>query len=321
MKSVLLKPNSWINSLAILVVFILTMGGCVPANHPPNITGLKAKQDVLLPLSSCLIECVASDEDGDELSYEWTASEGKILDVNGATIAWSAPKSEGIYNIMVQVADGDGGEATSSVTITVKNNHPPAINGLKADADWVNPLDSCQIKCDAEDPDGDELSYEWLSSGGDISGTGGTVNWTAPDKVGLWDITVIVTDSYGGEDKRSLAVSVAQNPPPVIDDLVITPKEPKYVKEVSGAYWILKSKTCEIACIATSASGELHYEWLAKGDNSDGGQISGEGSVITWKAPGEADTITITVTVSDTAGLKTSKNAVFQVKTCACAFN
>ena len=321
MKSVLLKPNSWINSLAILVVFILTMGGCVPANHPPNITGLKAKQDVLLPLSSCLIECVASDEDGDELSYEWTASEGKILDVNGATIAWSAPKSEGIYNIMVQVADGDGGEATSSVTITVKNNHPPAINGLKADADWVNPLDSCQIKCVAEDPDGDELSYEWLSSGGDISGTGGTVNWTAPDKVGLWDITVTVTDSYGGEDKRSLAVSVAQNPPPVIDDLVITPKEPKYLKEVSGAYRILKSKTCEIACIATSASGELHYEWLAKGDNSDGGQISGEGSVITWKAPGEADTITITVTVSDTAGLKTSKNAVFQVKTCACAFN
>jgi len=320
MKSVLPKPNSWISSLAILVVFILTMGGCVPANHPPNITGLKAKQDVLLPLSSCLIECVASHEDGDELSYEWLASKGSI-NGNGAAVAWTAPDTEGLYTITVVVTDGNGGEASGSVTITVKNNHPPAINGLKADADWVNPLDSCQIKCVAEDPDGDELSYEWLSSGGDISGTGGTVNWTAPDKVGLWDITVIVTDSYGGEDKRSLAVSVAQNPPPVIDDLVITPKEPQYVKEVSGAYWILKSKTCEIACIATSASGELNYEWLAKGDNADGGQISGEGSVITWTAPGTGDTITITVTVSDIAGLKTSKNAVFQVKTCACAFN
>jgi len=321
MKSVLPKPNSWISSLAILVVFILTMGGCVPANQPPSVTSLEAKQDVILPLSSCLIECVASDEDGDELSYAWTASQGKILDVNGATIAWSAPKSEGIYNIMVKIADGNGGEATGSVTITVKDNHPPAINGLKADADWVNPLDSCQIKCVAEDPDGDELSYEWSASGGDISGTGGTVKWNAPDKVGLWDITVIVTDSYGGEEKRSLTVSVAQNPPPVIEDLLITPKEPKYAKEVSGAYWILKGKTCEIECIATSASGELNYEWVAEGDNTGGGQISGEGSVITWKASSGADTITITVTVSDIAGLKASKNVVFQVKTCACAFN
>ena len=321
MKSVLPKPNSWISSLAILVVFILTMGGCVTANHPPSITGVEAKQDVIFPLSSCLIECVASDEDGDELSYEWSAGEGKILDVSGATVAWSAPKAEGIYNIIVQVADGNGGEVTGSVTIAVKDNHPPAVNGLTADADWINPLDSCQIKCDAEDPDGDELSYEWLSSGGDISGTGGTVNWTAPDKAGLWDVTVIVTDDYGGEDKRSLAVSVSPNPPPVIEDLIVTPKEPKYVKNVSGAYWILKNKTCEIECIATSASGELNYEWLAKGDNIDGSQISGEGSVITWKAPAKIDTITITVTVSDIAGLKTSKNVTFKVKTCACAFH
>ena len=114
---------------------------------------------------------------------------------------------------------------------------------------------------------------------------------------------------------------MAQNPPPVIEDLIVTPKEPKYMKVSSGDYLILKSKTCEIACIATSASSELNYEWLAEGDNTDGGQISGAGSVITWKAPGSGDTITITVTVSDIAGLKASKNVVFKVKTCACAFN
>jgi len=319
MESIVFKLNNWAIVSAFTVVILLA-SGCAMPNHLPSITSLKAKQDMISPLSSCLIECVASDEDGDELSYEWTASEGKILDVNGATIAWSAPKSEGIYNIMVKIADVNGGEATGSVTITVKDNHPPAINGVKADTDWVNPLDSCQIKCDAEDPDGDELSYEWLSSGGDISGTSGTVNWTAPDKAGLWDVTVIVTDSYGGEDKRSLAVSVSPNPPPVIEDLGVTPKEPKYMKVSSGDYLILKSKTCEIECVATSASGGLNYEWLAEGDNTDGGQISGEGSVITWKAPAKSDTITITVTVSDIAGLKASKNVVFKVKTCACAF-
>jgi len=327
MKSVYSKLRSGLSSFVVLVTVLLLIGGCVPANQPatnqpPIITSLKAKQDVLSPLSSCLIECVASDEDGDELSYEWSASKGSI-NGNGAAVAWSAPESEGIYNIGVKVTDGNGGEATGSVIITVKNNHPPTINDLTADTDWVNPLDSCQIKCEAEDPDGDELSYEWLSSGGDISGTGEAVNWTAPDEIGPWDITVTVTDGYGGEDKRLLTVSVAQNPPPVIDDLIVIAEEPKFmdIKESSGDYVILKSKTCEIECIATSASGELNYEWLATGDNTDGGQISGEGSVITWTAPGKSDTITIKVTVSDIVGLKASKNVIFKVKACACAFN
>ncbi len=325
MKSFYSKLRAGLSSFVVLAAVLLLISGCAPANQPPrnqppSITSLKSKQDVLSPLSSCLIECVASDEDGDELSYEWSASKGSI-NGNGATVAWSAPESEGIYNIGVKVTDGNDGEAASSVTITVRNNNTPTITELTADADWVNPLESCQIKCDAEDPDGDELNYEWSASGGDISGTGGAVNWTAPDKVGLWDITVIVTDGYGGQDTRSLAVSVSQNPPPVIEDLIVTPEEPKYMKVSSGVYLILKSKTCEIECIATSASGELNYEWLAEGDNTDGGQISGEGSVITWNAPGKADTITITVTVSAIAGLKASKNVVFKVKTCACAFN
>jgi len=318
MKSVLLKPNSWISSLAILVVFILTMGGCVPANHPPSIIGIEAKQDVISPMSSCLIECVVSDEDGDELSYEWSAREGKILDVNGATIAWSAPKEEGIYNIRVTVADGNGGEATGYVTIIVKNNNPPAITSLAADKDWLNPLDSCVIKCDAEDPDDDELSYEWLCSGGDISGTGGTVNWTAPDKVGLWDITVIVTDGYGGQDKRLLAVSVSQNPPPVIEGLIVTPIGHKYLKEYSGGYKVGKAKSCDIECIVSYANSELVYEW-----SCDGGEISGEGSIITWTAPApdRAVKVTVTVTVSDAYGNTISKSIVFNVVQCsACTF-
>jgi len=78
-------------------------------------------RDVLSPLSSCLIECVASDDDGDELRYEWSADEGKILlsSVGGATVAWSAPESEGEYSIMVKVTDVNGGEVTDSVIINV----------------------------------------------------------------------------------------------------------------------------------------------------------------------------------------------------------
>jgi len=118
------KLSKLIAVFAVLVTVIFLIGGCVLANQPPSIIGLKAKRDVLPPLSSCLVECVASDPDGDELVYKWSASKGNILDVDGATIAWSAPEPEGSYSIMVKVSDGNGGEATNFITITVKKLAP-----------------------------------------------------------------------------------------------------------------------------------------------------------------------------------------------------
>jgi len=314
-----MKLDRFLLNKSILVVIIFLISGCALANHPPVTTNLKAESEVVSPSGVCLIECVASDQDGDELSYEWSAGKGDI-NGEGATVTWSAPESEGIYNIMVRVADGNGGEVTDSITITVRVNHPPTITSLIADADWVTPLSSCRIECNAEDPDGDELSYEWSASGGDISGTGSSVTWTAPEAVGLYNIAVVVTDGYGGEDIKSLTVNVALNPPPIIEDMVVTPKEIKYVKGSSGEYTILKGKSCEIECIVTGVSGELSYEWLASGNKTEGGEISGEGSVITWMAPDKGDKITITVTVSDAGGGIASKSIVFTVKTCACAF-
>ena len=312
--------KKWITSFIVLVIAVFLLGGCSLAKHPPIIRSLKAEPEAVSPSGLCHIECIATDYDGDELSYEWSASKGDI-NGDGAAVNWSAPESEGIYNIMVEVTDGNGGEVTDSITITVRANNPPTITSIIADKDWVTPLGSCHIRCNAEDPDGDELSYEWSADGGDISGTSLNITWTVPEAVGIYTITVVVTDGYGGEDTRLLTVSVSPNPPPVIEDLIVTPKEPKYMKGSSGDYSILKSKTCEIKCIATNASGELNYEWLAKGDNTDGGQISGEGSIISWTAPDKGDTITITVTVSDIAGVNTSKNVVFKVMTCACSFN
>ncbi len=320
MKLAFFKLSKWIVIFAVLLITIFFLGGCSPTNHPPLVTSIEAKQSIVGPLDSCLIECVAWDEDGDELSYEWSAGKGDI-NGDGATVAWTAPETEGIYNIMVRVTDGNGGEATGSVTIEVKDNHPPTIS-LIADADWVTPSSSCRIECDAEDPDGDELNYEWSTDGGDISGTGSVVIWTAPDTEGLYTITVVVSDGYGGEDTGMLTISVAVLRPPIIKELVVTAKEPKYLDVDSGVYRVLKGKSYDIECVAFDPNGdELSYELLASGDKIDGGEISGEGSMITWTAPDGAVEVTVTVTVSDAAGNMVSKSIVFTVETCsACAF-
>jgi predicted secreted protein len=310
------KSNKWIAAFAVLVTVIFLIGGCVPANHLPSIINLKAERDVLSPLSSCLVECVASDPDGDGLVYEWSASKGNILDVDGATIAWSAPESEGIYNITVKVTDGNGGEVTDSITITVRANHPPTITSIIADKDWVTPLGSCHIRCNAEDPDGDELSYGWSADGGDISGTNLVMTWTVPEAAGIYTITVVVTDGYGGEDTRSLTVSVSQNPPPVIEDLIVTPKGHEYLKKDDGGYMVGKAMSCDFECIVSDTSGELVYGW-----SCDDGEISGEGSMVTWTAPDRAVKVTVTVTVSDAYGNMISKSIVLKVVSCSkCTF-
>ena len=288
------------------------------ANHRPAITSLEAEPERVLPSGSCQIAYNASDPDGDELSYSWSASGGEITG-EGATVIWTAPRFEGSYNITVTVTDGRGGEDTDYVIITVRANKSPTITSLIADADWTLPSGSLQVTCDASDRDGDELSYEWTASGGDISGTGTVVNWTAPQEVGTCNVTVVVTDGHGGEDMWSVILSVATGTPPTIEGLIVTAKEPKYLIEITPGYkykvWKTKEYDIEIECIASNTSGELFYEW-----SCTGGEISGAGSRITWTAPGTSGDVTVTVIVSDVAGNRVSKNIVFTVPSCSCAF-
>jgi hypothetical protein len=288
------------------------------ANHRLAITSLEAEPGRVLPSGSCQIVCTASDHDGDKLSYNWSADGGEITG-EGATVNWTAPFSGGSYNVTVTVIDGRGGEVTDYVTMAVRANRPPTINSLVADADWTLPSGSIQVTCDASDRDGDELSYEWTASGGDISGTGAVVNWTAPQEVGTCNVTVVVTDGYGGEDTWSVILSVATGTPPTIEDLIVTAKEPKYLKESSTAgcdYDVWKTKEYYIECVASNTSGQLVYDW-----SCDDGEISGEGSTISWTTPNKTSVkITLTVIVSDAAGNSVGKNIVFHVPSCSCGF-
>jgi len=285
------------------------------ANHRPAITSLEAEPERVIPQGSCQIVCNATDRDGDELSYSWSASEGGITG-EGATVIWTAPRFEGSYNITVTVTDGRGGEDTDYVIIAVRANKSPTITSLIADADWTLPSGSLQVTCDASDRDGDELSYDWTASGGDISGTGAVVNWTAPQEVGTCNVTVVVTDGYGGEDTWSVILSVATGTPPTIEDLIVTAKEPKYLKTTTTGYMVWKTREYDIECIVSDTSGGVFYEWSCYD-----GEISGEGSMITWTAPNKTSVeVTVTVIVSDVAGTRAGKSIVFAVPSCACSF-
>ena len=198
----------WSARLIIPVVVILFIGSCALANQPPVISSFTADEEQVSLSGNCLVRCVVSDPDGDDLNYTWSASGGNISK-EGAVITWTAPEEVGAYTITVRVTDGRGGEATAQVTIDVLINHPPVIDSLVTEALDVIRASPCVIECIASDPDGDELSYAWSASRGGVFGEGAVITWTAPNTYGTYTITLTVTDTRGDEAIESINIVVS----------------------------------------------------------------------------------------------------------------
>ena len=68
--------------------------------------------------TTTVIECIAEDLDGDQLTYIWSSTGGKIHG-EGKEIGWIAPGVKGEYTVNVRVTDGRGGTAEESITFDV----------------------------------------------------------------------------------------------------------------------------------------------------------------------------------------------------------
>ena len=300
--------------IAVAIVLFVASSCTTSTNNQPIITSLEPDPEWATPSGSLQVVCTASDPDGDELSYNWSASAGEVTG-DGDTVTWVAPPSEGSYSVAVVVTDGRGGEVMDYVAITVRTNNPPTIASLTADAEWTTPSGTLQVTCTASDPDGDELSYEWSTSGGDISGTGSVASWSAPQEVGTYSVTVVVRDGYGSSATGLLTVSVLTGQPPIIEALPIT-ADHCYLKAYSGGYYVGKEQVYHIECSVQDTGIELFYEW-----SCTGGELSGEGSLVTWTAPNASVEVTVTVIVSDISGSMTSANITLSVVPCSyCMF-
>lgn len=87
-------------------------------NHQPVIDSLTASPIIVSTDGVSVVTCVASDSDGDTLSYFWSTTGGIILG-SGSQINWTAPSSTGTYIITCTISDGQGGTDQKSVIIEV----------------------------------------------------------------------------------------------------------------------------------------------------------------------------------------------------------
>ena len=75
------------------------------------------------------VNCIASDADNDQLTYEWTAADGSINGY-GSIIQWTAPNISGNYYIFCEVSDGKGGFARDSILMSVRDLSVSATGNL-----------------------------------------------------------------------------------------------------------------------------------------------------------------------------------------------
>jgi hypothetical protein len=230
----MLKSSVWLKGIVLLsIMVLLLLSSCTfaapasqtppasaspppaPENQKPVINYVTSQQQVT-PLSSSRITCVATDADGDTITYAWSAEKGQITGT-GDTITWTAPEAAGSYNVSVSVTDGKGGEVKDSVTIAVtpKPNHAPIVSLIVREKNEppitfvqgtppvkVKRWSTTEIECKAEDPDGDAVTYKWGATGGKIEGEGPRVIYIATT-AGDFGVTVTVTDSKGAQTKMA----------------------------------------------------------------------------------------------------------------------
>jgi len=201
-------------------------------------------------------------------------------------------------------------------------NNPPSIKALAAESK-VSVLSTSQIVCEAEDPDGDELTYSWSTDGGTIEGQGKIVNWITPETPGEYTIAVLVNDNQGGTAAQSVTTTVTDKPnqPPLIVKLIVSIASPVEVIEIDPSVEqlyrpIISLRTLTpavIACVAEDPDGDdLTYTWTA----TDGKITDEEGKKIVWIAPTNPVRHFVTVEVNDGRGGLSTAKVAFNVSCC-----
>lgn len=135
--------------LSLLILTMLVIYGCPqpgPVNNAPSITTVTSNPSTLSINDEVTLTAVASDPDGDTLTYTWSANNGILRDNDARIVTWIAPDAAGETIITVTVSDGVNPAVESSITLTVLIPISPVTNfaaneqGLEIRLTWENPI-------------------------------------------------------------------------------------------------------------------------------------------------------------------------------------
>ncbi len=161
----------------------------------------------------------ATDPEGGSLTFKWSG-DGTIVGEDINPMTWTAPDSEGVYKITVEVTDEKGGTAKGTADVNVVEGKvgdvliTPEIGKIEvrgADDNgryYTNNI--YNIHVNVKDPDKMVKYYHYTVSGGKkIEASANTMKWETPDTEGDYIIKVEIYDKDQVKlDEKSKTVTV-----------------------------------------------------------------------------------------------------------------
>jgi Tol biopolymer transport system component/formylglycine-generating enzyme required for sulfatase activity len=157
----------------------------------------------------------ATDPDGDSVVYSVLGNpSGSSL--SGDTFSWKPDYDQsGSYTVTFGVSDGNGEEATETITVTVSDvNRSPILTGIGIQS--VEEGSALVIALSGSDADGDGLSYSVSGSPSGSSLTDNVFSWTPTyDQADSYQVTFTVSDGKGGTASEAATITVQDKSPDI----------------------------------------------------------------------------------------------------------
>lgn len=158
----------------------------------------------------------ATDSANLPLTYSWTSTGGTITGT-GPVVRWDPiGLAPGPYTISATAEDPRGGTDTASAQVTVQPKPaPPQTMSCAVDRSTVSAGEKVNVTATTNDQSGTQLTYQWQANGGQISGTGASVQLdTTGLSAGSYTVNGRVQNGRGGAASCAATVTVQVPPPP-----------------------------------------------------------------------------------------------------------
>lgn len=158
----------------------------------------------------------ATDSANLPLTYSWTSTGGTITGT-GPTVRWDPTGlAPGPYVVSATAEDPRGGTDTASAQVTVQPKPaPPPTMSCAVDRSTVSAGEKVSVTATTNDQTGTPLTYQWQANGGQVSGSGASVELdTTGLAAGNYTVSGRVQNGRGGAASCTATVTVQAPPPP-----------------------------------------------------------------------------------------------------------
>ncbi len=253
-----------------LALLALALVSCKTGEEPENVAvTLEPTAVTLAPGASTAFEATVTG--GSDPGVEWTVTGGTVdVHASGVEIAYTAPATEGTYDVTATSTADPNASATATVTVRAVSIVTVSISPSAATLAPGGTLGFMATVTGSTD-----TAVTWLASCGSIAGTGTTVTYTAPASEG--SCTVTATSSADPSEQAEAIVRVVAAP---LATVTVTPSAATLAPGESQPF------TATVSGLADTS-----VTWAASC-----GSIAGTGSAVTYTAPASEGTCTVTAT-------------------------